>query len=221
MSTKGLLTTVAWSSEDGTDYAIEGSIYIAGAVVQWMRDELGIIEESAETESMALRVEDTGGCYFVPSFVGLGAPYWDQNARGMIMGLTRSTNRCHLARAALESIAFQANDVIEAMKADSGVDISSVKVDGGASANDFLCQFLADITGLRVERPDCIESTALGAAYLAGLTVGFWRDRDEIQTSVDRVFVPRMSDMERMGKIRGWEHAIRCARMWSQREILD
>ena len=221
MSSKGLLTTVAWSSPEGTDYAMEGSIYIAGAVVQWLRDELGIIEESAETESMALRVEDTGGCYFVPAFVGLGAPYWDQNARGIIMGLTRATNRCHIARAALESIAFQANDVIEAMKADTGIDIHSVKVDGGASANDFLCQFLADITGLRVERPDCIESTALGAAYMAGLTVGFWRDRAEIRTSTDRLFLPSMSGPEREEKIRGWEHAIRCARMWSHRDVRE
>lgn len=214
-SSKGLLTTVAWSSSEGAEYAIEGSIYIAGAVVQWLRDELGLIEESAETEDMALEVDDTDGCYFVPAFVGLGAPYWDQNARGMIMGLTRATNRCHVARAALESIAFQANDVIGAMRADSGMDIRSLKVDGGASANDFLCQFLADITGVEVERPVCIESTALGAAYLAGLTVGLWRDRSEIGAPIERRFVPDMSEDERAEKMRGWEHAVRCARMWS------
>lgn len=218
VTSNGLLTTVAWSSGDRADYALEGSVYIAGAAVQWLRDELQIVEESSETERMAQSVDDSGGCYVVPAFVGLGAPYWVQNARGVIMGLTRATNRNHIARAALESIAFQANDVIRAMEADSGTCIHSIKVDGGASANDFLCQFLADITGMDVERPRCIESTALGAAYMAGLTVGFWSDRDDIRRnwSLDRRFVPAMDDSRRDELIRGWERAVRCARLWSE-----
>ena len=164
---------------------------------------------------MAMRVEDTAGCYIVPAFVGLGAPHWDQNAKGIIMGLTRSTNRCHIARAALESKAFQANDVLSAMRDGSGPDVVSVKVDGGASANDFLCQFLADITGVEVSRPECIESTALGAAYMAGLTVGFWSDRSEIRSNIDRTFIPRISSEERLRMIKGWNHAVRCAKTWS------
>ena len=218
VTTKGLLTTVAWDVGDGAEYALEGSIYIAGAAVQWLRDELQIVEESAETERMAERVEDTCGCYVVPAFVGLGAPHWDQNARGIIMGLTRGTNRCHIARAALESIAFQANDVIRAMEEDSGTAMHSVRVDGGASANDFLCQFLADITGMEVLRPRCIESTALGAAYMAGLTVGFWDDEGDLSDnwSLDRKFVPRMDPAGREVHIRGWNHAVRCARLWSE-----
>lgn len=217
ISSNGLLTTVAWDVNGSVEYAIEGSIYIAGAAVQWLRDDLEIIEESEETESMAMRVEDTAGCYVVPAFVGLGAPYWDQNARGIIMGLTRSTNRCHIARAALESIAFQANDVINAMEQDSGMSIRSVKVDGGASANDFLCQFLADITGVDVERPSCIESTALGAAYMAGLAVGFWRDEEDLVANwgLDCKFVPRISEARRKEMIGGWDRAVKCARTWS------
>ena len=217
ITSKGLLTTVAWDLGGRAEYALEGSIYIAGAAVQWLRDELQIVEESAETERMAERVEDTCGCYVVPAFVGLGAPHWDQNARGIIMGLTRGTNRCHIARAALESIAFQANDVIRAMESDSGTRIRSVKVDGGASANNFLCQFLADITGMDVERPRCIESTALGAAYMAGLTVGFWSCEDDLRDnwSLDRRFVPAMGEAERRAHIDGWDHAVRCARLWS------
>ena len=218
ITSKGLLTTVAWSIGGRTEYALEGSIYIAGAAVQWMRDELQIVEESAETESMAEMVDDTCGCYVVPAFVGLGAPHWDQNARGIIMGLTRGTNRCHIARAALESIAFQANDVIGAMADDSGVAIASIKVDGGASANNFLCQFLADITGMDVERPRCIESTALGAAYMAGLTTGFWNGTGDLRDnwSRDRSFTPSMDEGSRRELIAGWEHAVRCARVWSE-----
>ena len=217
ITASGLLTTVAWDVGGGAEYALEGSIYIAGAAVQWLRDELQIVEESAETERMAERVEDTCGCYVVPAFVGLGAPHWDQNARGIIMGLTRGTNRCHIARAALESIAFQANDVIRAMEADSGTAMHSVRVDGGASANNFLCQFLADITGMEVERPRCIESTALGAAYMAGLTVGFWSGEDDLADNwaLDRRFVPSMDEAERRRHTDGWDHAVRCARLWS------
>ena len=217
ISSHGLLTTVAWDVTGRPEYAIEGSVYIAGAAVQWLRDELNLVEESSETEAMAMSVGDTAGCYVVPAFVGLGAPYWDQNARGIIMGLTRGTNRCHIARAALESIAFQANDVIKAMEEDAGTRISTVKVDGGASANNFLCQFLADITGVEVQRPKCIESTALGAAYMAGLAVGFWSSEDELSGnwSLDRVFLPSMSEAEREEHIRGWDHAVRCAKTWS------
>ena len=218
VTSNGLLTTVAWGSREDPVYALEGSIYIAGAAIQWLRDELQIVEESAETERMAMSVGDTCGCYVVPAFVGLGAPYWVQNARGVIMGLTRATNQMHIARAALESIAFQANDVIGAMRSDSGTDIRSIKVDGGASANDFLCQFLADITGMEVERPKCIESTALGTAYMAGLTVGFWTDRDDLRSnwSLDRRFVPDMTADRRDELIRGWTRAVRCARIWSE-----
>ena len=216
----GLLTTVAWASDGRPVYALEGSVYIAGAAVQWLRDELQIVEASAETERMANRVPDTCGCYVVPAFTGLGAPYWVQNARGVIMGLTRATNRDHIARAALESIAFQANDVIRAMEEGSGTRMHSIKVDGGASANDFLCQFLADITGMEVERPRCIESTALGAAYTAGLTVGFWDGEDDLRANwaLDRRFVPSMPREWRDELVRGWERAVRCARLWSETE---
>lgn len=218
ISSNGLITTVAWDVGSGSRYAVEGSIYIAGAAVQWLRDELQIVVESSQTEMMARSVDDTAGCYIVPAFVGLGAPYWDQNARGIITGLTRGTNRCHIARAALESIAFQANDVIRAMEADSGVEIATLKVDGGASANGFLCQFLADITGLDVQRPRCIESTALGAAYMAGLAVGFWSSEEDVASNwtLDEVFHPSMSVDERMEHLRGWGHAVRCARIWSE-----
>lgn len=209
----GILSTVAWSLGGRPTYALEGSIYIAGAAIQWLRDDLQIIEESSETEAMAESVADTCGCYIVPAFTGLGAPYWVQNARGVITGLTRATNRCHIARAALESIAFQAHDVIRAMESDSEKAIASIKVDGGASANNFLCQFLADITGVVVERPECIESTALGAAYLAGLASGFWKDRDEIggNWTLDRRFVPNMSQKEREDRLNGWKRAVRCS----------
>lgn len=217
LSSNGLLTTVAWTSGPRPVYAVEGSIYIAGAAVQWLRDELQIVEESAETERMAMSVPDTGGCTVVPSFSGLGAPHWDPGARGMIMGLTRGTNRNHLARAALESIAFQARDVVAAMSADAGKDVNAIRVDGGASANGFLCQFLADIAGTRVIRPKVIESTALGAAYQAGLTVGFWDEGDLDSIWVlDREFVPSMDAAERAGRLDSWSKAVECAKAWSR-----
>lgn len=218
LSRNGLLTTVAWTSGGKTYYAVEGSIYIAGAAVQWLRDELQIVEASEETERMAESVPDTAGCTVVPAFSGLGAPHWDQGARGMIMGLTRGTNRNHLARAALESIAFQACEVVRAMTADTGRPASSIRVDGGASANDFLCRFLADITGVRVLRPKVIESTALGAAYEAGLTVGFWDDVSELETNwrLDREFVPSMSEEERSRRLAEWSKAVECAKAWSR-----
>ncbi len=207
----GMLSTVAWTLNGRTNYALEGSVYIAGAAVQWLRDELQIVEASWETERMAESVEDTCGCCIVPAFTGLGAPYWLQDARGVITGLTRATNRCHIARAALESIAYQAHDVIRAMESDSGKRINTIKVDGGASANGFLCQFLADITGAVVERPKCIESTASGAAYMAGLTVGFWDGLDDIRDmwSLDRRFEPTMADSVRKEKLDCWYSALR------------
>lgn len=216
LTENGLLTTVAWTHGNGTSYAIEGSIYIAGAAVQWLRDELQIVESSSETERMAESVPDTAGCTVVPAFTGLGAPHWDQGARGMIMGLTRGTNRNHLARATLESIAFQACEVVKAMRGDR--DVSTIKVDGGASANNFLCQFLADITGIRVLRPKVIESTALGAAYEAGLTVGFWSGIEDIRDNwkLDREFTPSMDDDERCRRLSEWSRAVECAKAWSR-----
>lgn len=216
LTENGLLTTVAWTHGNGTSYAIEGSIYIAGAAVQWLRDELQIVESSSETERMAESVPDTAGCTVVPAFTGLGAPHWDQGARGMIMGLTRGTNRNHLARATLESIAFQACEVVKAMRGDR--DVSTIKVDGGASANNFLCQFLADITGIRVLRPKVIESTALGAAYEAGLTVGFWSGIEDIRDNwkLDREFTPSMDDDERRRRLSEWSRAVECAKAWSR-----
>ncbi len=214
-----LLTTVAWTGGERAVYALEGSVYIAGAAVQWLRDELGIVEESAETETMAMSVSDAAGCVVVPAFTGLGAPHWEPGARGMITGLTRGVNRNHLARAVLESIAFQARDVIEAMSADAQMRVSTIKVDGGASANSFLCQFLADISGVRVLRPKNIESTALGAAYMAGLTVGFWSEGDVIDSwELDREFIPSMSEEERDSRLADWNRAVECAKLWSGRE---
>ncbi len=216
-SGSGLLTTVAWTSDEHRVYATEGSVYIAGAAVQWLRDELHIVEESSATEIMAMSVPDTAGCVVVPAFTGLGAPHWDPGARGTIMGLTRGTNRNHLARAVLESIAFQTYDVLEAMSADSGRPIETIRVDGGASGNSFLCQFLADITGARVLRPKVVESTALGAAYMAGLTIGFWSDVDEVRGMwrLDTEFAPSMSEDERLMHLSDWHRAVECAKLWS------
>ena len=218
VSSNGLLTTVAWTHGGRPVYAVEGSVYIAGAAIQWLRDELQIVEASAETERMAASVPDTGGCTLVPAFTGLGAPHWEPGARGMIMGLTRGTNRNHLARAALESIAFQACDVVRAMSSDTGKCVAEVKVDGGASANGFLCQFMADISGTRVLRPKVIESTALGAAYQAGLTVGLWSSEDDLRGNwvLDREFVPSMPEDERLRRLDSWSKAVECAKAWSR-----
>lgn len=218
VSSNGLLTTVAWTHGCRPVYAVEGSVYIAGAAIQWLRDELQIVEASAETERMASSVPDTGGCTLVPAFTGLGAPHWEPGARGMIMGLTRGTNRNHLARAALESIAFQACDVVRAMSSDTGKRVAEVKVDGGASANGFLCQFMADISGTRVLRPKVIESTALGAAYQAGLTVGLWSSEDDLRGNwvLDREFVPSMPEDERLRRLDSWSKAVECAKAWSR-----
>ena len=209
-SKTGLLTTVAWEHGGKTEYALEGSVFIAGAAVQWLRDGLGLIAQAAETEALATSVNDSNGVYFVPAFVGLGAPYWDQDARGAIVGLTRGATRAHLARAALESMAYQTRDVVECMQRDSGIKVRELRVDGGATRNDFLCQFQADILGVSVVRPVVTETTALGAAYLAGLAVGFWKNSREIATQwhVERRFEPQMKRGERERLYEGWQEAV-------------
>ena len=213
----GLLTTLAWRIEGRTTYALEGAVFIAGAAVQWLRDGLGIIATAGETEALARSVGDTGGVYFVPAFVGLGAPYWDQRARGIIVGLTRGTTRAHLARAALEAIAYQSRDVLDAMAADAKASLGEVKVDGGAIANDFLCQFQADVLDATVARPAVIETTALGAAYLAGLGSGLWRSLDAVaeRHAIDRRFTPSMDALARAEGYAGWRRAVERARGWS------
>jgi len=212
-SKNGLLTTIAWGIDKDVNYALEGAVFVAGAAVQWLRDELKIIEKASDTEMIALSVPDTNGIYFVPAFVGLGAPYWDPYARGIITGLSRGTNRNHLIRAALEAIAYQTFDVLLAMHEDSGIELAALKVDGGASANDFLMQFQADIIGTPVERPLNRESTAFGAACLAGLAVGYWNNTEDIKDnrSIDRVFEPAMSKADRERLLLGWHKAVsRC-----------
>jgi glycerol kinase len=215
-STKGLLTTVAWSLPGGVTYALEGSVFAGGATVQWLRDGLGVIASAAESETLARSVADTGGVYLVPAFVGLGAPYWDAYARGLVIGITRGTTRAHLARAALEAIAYQTRDVLEAMSADSGLAAQRLRVDGGASANDFLMQFQADILAAPVQRPRVRETTALGAAYLAGLATGFWRDMNEIASlwASERIFTPAMPAAQRESLYRGWQKAVARSLGW-------
>lgn len=217
-SKNGLVTTIAWGIDGKITYALEGSVFVAGAVIQWLRDELRLIDSAPASEEAALRVKDTAGCYVVPAFTGLGAPYWDQYARGIIVGLTRGVNRDHMIRAALESLAYQTNDVIGAMEADSGIPLRDLKVDGGASANNFIMQFQADITGSPVKRPACVETTALGAAYLAGLTVGYWKDQEDIRKNwqIDRCFEPQMEEKERADKVKGWKKAVGCAFGWAK-----
>jgi len=213
-----LLTTVAWQLDGRTEYALEGSVFIGGAVVQWLRDGLGIIKTSADVETLAATVPNSGGVYLVPAFAGLGAPHWDQYARGTITGLTRGTNAAHLARAALEGIAFQVADVLEVMKQDSGVEMNELRVDGGACANDMLMQFQADILLVPVVRPKVIETTALGAAYLAGLATGFWKDRAEVSRAwrKDRTFEPQMSADEAAHHRARWTQALGRAREWEE-----
>jgi glycerol kinase len=213
-----LLTTIAWSLNGKVEYALEGSMLMAGAVVQWLRDELQIIRASADIEALASSVPDTGGVMLVPAFSGLGAPHWDQHARGALLGMTRGTSKAHIARAALEGIALQVTDVLESMQADSGVSLSELRVDGGASANNMLMQLQADLLGVRVVRPKNAESTALGAAYLAGLGVGYWSDIEALakQWETDRVFEPQMDDSTR-NKIRArWKRAVDRSRSWEQ-----
>lgn len=209
-SKNGLLTTIAWRTGKETEYALEGSVFIAGAAIQWLRDGLGIISNAAETEGLAASVADNHGVYFVPAFVGLGAPYWDQNARGAIVGLTRGATKAHLARAALEAMAYQTRDVVECMQRDSGIRARELRVDGGATRNDLLCQFQADILGIPVVRPVITETTALGAAYLAGLAVGFWKSESEIarQWQVEKRFEPKMKKSDRERLYSGWLDAV-------------
>lgn len=212
-SHNGLVTTIAWGVDDKVEYALEGSIFVAGAAVQWLRDELGLIRDAAESEVLAKSVPDANGCYVVPAFVGLGAPYWDQYARGAIVGLTRGVNRNHIVRATLESIAYQVNDVLMAMQEDSGMPITSLRVDGGACDNDFLMQFQADILNTSVVRPYCIETTAMGAAYMAGLAVSYWRSKEEILANhvIAAEFKPQMGQAKRESLLQGWHNAVKAA----------
>ena len=222
----GLLTTIAASNaasegnRKGASYALEGSIYIAGAAVQWLRDELKLIESAAETEKFCLEVEDSGGMYFVPAFSGLGAPYWNPYARGLALGITRGSTKAQFIRAVVESMAYQVSDVLEAMEADCGIRMNQLKVDGGASANDLLLQTQADLCRVPIIRPQCVETTAMGAAYLAGLAAGFWKDREEISKigRTDRIFSPAISEEERERKLKGWHKAVSCAAGWAREE---
>ena len=217
-SRNNLLTTPAWKINDQTSYALEGSVFIGGAVVQWLRDGLGIIKSSAEVEALAASVSDTNGVYLVPAFAGLGAPHWDPYARGTMVGLTQGATAAHIARAALESIAYQSCDVLAAMEADAQVPLTELRVDGGATANDLLMQFQADVLGVSVVRPQVSETTALGAAYLAGLAVGYWKDQTEIavQWQVERVFTPAMSSERREELLASWQKALERAKGWEE-----
>jgi glycerol kinase len=217
-SKNGLLTTIAASAGDKINYALEGSVFIAGAAIQWLRDELKMIDSAAETEEYANQVPDTAGMYIVPAFTGLGAPYWDQYARGTIMGLTRGTTKAHFIRATLESLAYQTYDVLKAMESDAGVELGVLKVDGGASANNFLLQFQSDILGRTVARPKVIETTALGAAYLAGLATGYWKDTEEVKKNqkIEKVFEPAVKNEIIQEKIAGWKKAVECAKGWAK-----
>lgn len=217
-SRSGLITTIAASCGEDAQYALEGSVFVAGAAIQWLRDELSVISSASESLQYALSVPDTAGGYVVPAFTGLGAPWWNQRARGVVVGLTRGFSRAHLVRATLESLAYQSYDIVRAMETDSGIPVSDLKVDGGACSNDFLMQFQADILGADVVRPRCIETTALGAAYLAGLAVGFWSGLDDVRGNwaVDKTFVPSMADEKRKELTDGWHKAVKCALTWAE-----
>ncbi len=217
-SKNDLLTTIAWGLDGKVTYALEGSVFVAGAAIQWLRDELKIVDSSPDSEYFATRVKDTNGCYVVPAFTGLGAPYWDPYARGAITGLTRGVNKYHIIRATLESLAFQSYDVLHCMELDSGKHITSLKVDGGASMNNFLMQFQSDIINTGVVRPSCVETTAMGAAYLAGLAVGYWASKEDVikNWSVDREFKPVMEDSARTKALKGWARAVASTRGWAR-----
>ncbi len=219
-SQNGLVTTIAWGLEGEVQYALEGSIFVAGAAIQWLRDELRLLDSAADSEYMAQKVPDTNGCYVVPAFTGLGAPHWDAYARGAIVGLTRGVNKNHIIRATLDSLAYQTNDVLQAMRADAGIELAALKADGGASANNYLMQTQADLIQAPVLRPRCVETTAMGAAYLAGLAVGFWRSRKEILGiwELDRVFQPELTLQERNRRIQGWNQAVRSTYGWAKEE---
>ena len=217
-SRNGLVTTIGWGLNGKVHYALEGSIFVAGAAIQWLRDELQFIKSAPESEFLARQVPDTNGCYVVPAFTGLGAPHWDAYARGAVVGLTRGVNRNHIVRATLDSIAYQTNDVLGAMEADSGIRLSALKVDGGAAANNYLVQTQADISGAPVLRPKCVETTAMGAAYLAGLAVGYWKDQAEIRRNwaVDRRFEPEIEEAQREKRVNGWKKAVKCTMGWAK-----
>ena len=219
-SRNGLVTTIAWGLDGKVNYALEGSIFVAGAAIQWLRDELKLIESAADSEYMAKKVKDTAGCYVVPAFTGLGAPHWDQYARGAIVGLTRGVNKYHIIRATLDSLCYQTNDVLTAMKADSGIELASLKVDGGASANNYLMQTQADIIAAPVNRPQCVETTAMGAAYLAGLAVGYWADKEDVvqNWAIDRTFTPEITEAQRTARVNGWNRAVKCSYGWAKDE---
>ncbi|MBS6560012.1 MAG: glycerol kinase GlpK [Clostridiales bacterium] len=218
VSKNDLVTTIAWGLDGKVYYALEGSIFVAGAAIQWLRDELRIIDTAPDSEYMATKVKDTNGCYVVPAFTGLGAPYWDQYARGTIVGITRGVNKYHIIRATLESLAYQTNDVIKAMQNDAGITLSSLKVDGGACANNFLMQFQADIIGAPVKRPICVETTAMGAAYLAGLAVGYWASKEEVVKNwkISKIFEPNMSEERRKELVDGWDKAVKYSFGWAK-----
>lgn len=218
LSKNGLVTTIAIGIDGKVEYALEGSVFVGGAVIQWLRDELRFFDDSADTGYFATKVDDTGGVYLVPAFTGLGAPHWDMYARGTIVGITRGTTRNHLTRAALESIAFQVNDLVKAVEGDTGLKINELKVDGGASANDFLMQFQADILGCDIVRPEIRETTALGAAYLAGLAVGVWKDRNAIKDSwtLDKKYEPNMTEEKRAKLLKGWDKAVGRSLSWEE-----
>ena len=220
-SNNGLVTTIAWGLDGKVNYALEGSIFVAGAAIQWLRGGMHLIDSARDSGYMAIKANGTHGCYVVPAFTGLGAPHWDQYARGTIVGITRGTNKNHIIRATLESIALQVCDVIDAMKADAGIEVKTLRVDGGASANNFLMQFQADMLDVPVNRPVCVESTAIGAAYLAGLAVGYWKSTEEVlqNQQIDRIFTPDMDAKERNVKRKGWNKAVKYAYGWAKNEL--
>lgn len=219
-SNNGLVTTIAWGLDGKVEYALEGSIFVAGAAIQWLRDEMRLIDSSPDSEYMAMKVNDTNGCYVVPAFTGLGAPYWDQYARGTIVGLTRGVNKYHIIRATLDSLCYQTNDVLQAMKADSGIELAALKVDGGASANNYLMQTQADLIDAPVQRPRCVETTAMGAAYLAGLAVGYWASKEDVikNWAIDRTFEPAIPAEERETRVKHWKKAVKSAYGWAKED---
>ena len=219
-SKNGLVTTIAWGLDGKVEYALEGSIFVAGSAIQWLRDQLRLVDSAPDSEYFAKKVKDTNGCYVVPAFTGLGAPHWDPYARGAILGLTRGVNKYHVIRATLDSLCFQVNDVLQAMKADSGIELAALKVDGGASANDLLMQIQSDIIQAPVHRPVCVETTAMGAAYLAGLAVGYWTSKEDVirNWSIGKVFNPEISEEDRNKRVAGWNKAVRCVYGWAKDE---
>ena len=218
LSENGLVTTIAWGVDGKVEYAFEGSVFVAGAAIQWLRDEVKIVDASPDSEFFCNKVEDTNGCYVVPAFTGLGAPHWDQYARGVIVGLTRGCNKAHIIRATVESLAYQTYDILEAMQADAGVKLAALKVDGGACKNDFLMQFQADIIDAPVLRPQCVETTAMGAAYLAGLAVKYWNSKEDViaNWAIDKKFEPAMDDAKREELLKGWKKAVKLSYGWAK-----